>query len=186
MSLAELVAELPAPIPAVIEIRADSPALLETKLPDDWHKAYSFRLQGMPVGEIAQKFGVERTSIWRWAKAVETEFLDYLEQTPQFNIISEQFKRLRDLEELNRQAAAAAKSERAKAMFLQNAMKAITAQNDLLLDVGIFERAPERLFKVVQTMKPIDTEQIAQKQSNRTREEIVASLIQQLNRATQL
>jgi hypothetical protein len=185
MSLSTLIAQVPTR--TVAEVRADDiPALCETRLPDEWSRAYSLRLQGMPAGEIAEKFGVCRESIWRWCKAIEKEYLDYLEKNPQFNIVGEQFKRLRDLEEENRKAATAAKSERAKAMFLANAMKAITAQNDLLLDVGIFERAPERLFKVVATVKPIDPQELESKASNRTREEIVSELIDRLGRSTQL
>ena len=50
---------------------AETPALVQTELSDNYHEAYRMRLQGVAVGEIAARFGKDRATIWRWAKAVE-------------------------------------------------------------------------------------------------------------------
>lgn len=188
---AELEALLPAPtVITALELAAGetagadhSPALVETKLPDSHNQAYKLRLQGMAVGDIAAKFGVCRETIWRWCKLVEQEFLRQLETTPAFNIIAEQFKRLRDLEEENRQAAAGAKSERAKAMFFAVALKALQAQNELLLDVGILDRAPDKLFSVVTNARP-QPDKVPRE--HRSRQELISDLVDKLSRATHL
>jgi hypothetical protein len=160
-----------------------TPAMVETKLPDSHNQAYKLRLQGMAVGDIAAQFGVCRETIWRWCKLVEQEFLRQLETTPAFNIIAEQFKRLRDLEEENRTAAAGAKSERAKAMFYAVALKALQAQNELLLDVGILDRAPDKLFSVVTNARP-QPQQVPRE--HRSREQLINDLLDKLSRATHL
>jgi transposase-like protein len=162
---------------------ADSPALVETKLPDSHNQAYKLRLQGMAVSDIAARFGVCRETIWRWCRAVADEFTRQLETTPAFNIIAEQFKRLRDLEEENRTAAAGAKSERAKAMFFAVALKALQAQNELLLDVGILDRAPDKLFSVVTNARP-QPEKVPRE--HRSRQELISDLVDKLSRATHL
>jgi transposase-like protein len=162
----------------------DRPALLESKLPDEYHAVYKLRLQGVAVAEIAKRHNIDRTTVWRWCKLIESEFIDYLEKSPTFNIVAEQFKRLRETEEENRKAAACAKSERAKALFLAGALKCVEAQNDLLLNVGVFERAPERLFKVVANVKPTARQEEAEKLDAQTREERIARIHEMIARAS--
>src|SRR5262245_54353734 len=107
----------PIPAPAATSAPApEPPGLLESALPRDYHQAYKLRLAGIAVAEIAAKFGKDQTTIWRWCKAVENEYVNYLETTPTFNMVAEQLKRLRDIEEECRRAAANERSGRARAM----------------------------------------------------------------------
>ena len=164
----------------------DETGLVGSSLPDYFHEIWLARLRGERVGALADKYKCDRTTIWRKTKAVQDEFARHLEKSSAFNIVSEIYARLRSLEEENRLAASTEKSGRAKSLLLKNCQTCLTAQADLLMSVGILEKSPERIYKIVQTMRPIDTEQIAQKQSNRTREEMVRELIDRLGRATQL
>ena len=68
-------------------------------------------------------------------------------------------------------------------MMLAQALKAVQAQNDLLLDTGIFERAPDRLFKVVASVKP--TEIVGATETvHRSREQAIKFLIEKMMKAS--
>lgn len=188
-----LVAALPAFAPAETfsEVRADdiadeSPGLLKTTLPDHYHEIYLARTRGERVGVLAERYKCDRTTIWRRIKAVQDEFALALEKSSAFNIVSEIYARLISLEQENRLAASTEKSGRAKSMLLKNCQSCLVAQADLLMSVGILEKTPEKIYRITQTPKPIDSQELESKQSNRTREEIVSELIDRLGRATQL
>lgn len=162
----------------------DRPALLESKLPDEYHAVYKLRLQGVAVAEIAKRHNIDRTTVWRWCKAVEREFADYIEQTPVANIIYEQLMRLRDIEQEQRKAAANPTYEKNKVGFLSEARKSVEAQNKLLFDCGIFEKAPERQYKIVANVKPSARQEEADKLDSQTRQERIARIMEMIGRAT--
>jgi predicted DNA-binding protein (UPF0251 family) len=181
------------PFPVVPATAALSPAtvsqtipesLLETALDPEYHEAYKLRLSGMPVHEIAKKLGVDRTTIWRRCREVEREFASQLEKTPQFNILAVEIKRLIDLEELSRQFADNSKSERAKALHIGNAIKACQARQKLLLDAGVLEREPTKIFSAIVDLKTAS--QNKKKPGElRSREELIEDVIRKLGNATQ-
>ena len=176
------------PLPASVETikSVDTPSLLESSLPDSYHAAFKMKLAGVPVSEIAAKLGIDRTTVWRHCREVEREFAAALESSPQFNMLALEVKRLCDLEEINRTEAAKAKSERSRAMLLNNALKCCQVRQQLLLDTGIFDRVASKMFQAIVNLKPVDPKELESKQSNRTREEIVAELITRLGNSSQL
>lgn len=134
----------------------DLPALVETTLPDSFHQCYRLKLAGVPVTEIASRFGIDRTTVWRHCRAVEQEFADQLEKSPQFNILALEIKRLTDLEEQLRDKATHCKSERAAVMALAAAAKTAEMRQKLLLDTGILDREPSKMYQAILNIKQPD------------------------------
>lgn len=141
-------------LPAIPATVTATPAPDESSLPKNFHDAYKMKLSGRSVQEIADSFGVDRTTIYRWCCKVETEAQEQLANTPVFNIISQEVARLTDLEEQARQGAENTVSDRSKAMFLAEARRAAVARQNLLISVGIVPKAPEHIFRVTAEMRP--------------------------------
>ena len=162
-NIAALPAPEAAPAPAtqpapslVATLQAIGPAPTESTLPKQYNEAYRMRLAGHGMQEIADTFGVDRTTVWRWCCKVEEEAQTQLANEPIFNIVAREVSRLTDLEEQARTAAETAKSDRAKALYLSEARRAAVSRQQLLLSTGIVPKAPEQIFRVTADMKPDD------------------------------
>lgn len=130
------------------------PPVVESALPQTHHEAYRMKLAGRAIQDIAESYGVDRTTIWRWCKAVEAEARKQIAGEPVFNLIVREIIRLTDLEEQARVGAENTKSDRAKGIYLSEARRAAVARQNLLITTGIFPKAPEQVFRITANMKP--------------------------------
>lgn len=157
-------AEVPAPAPAasqpvpstITALQAAGPPPTESTLPKAYHEAYRMRLAGEGMQQIADRFAVDRTTVWRWMQKVESEAQEQLANEPVFNILTREILRLTDLEEQNRQAAETAKTDRARVAYLCEARRAAVSRQALLVTTGIVPKVPEQIFRVTAEMKPDD------------------------------
>lgn len=158
----------PTPHPPIPETRggptADDPGgdtsadpAEESSLPKHWHEAFRLRLAGEGVSEIAAKYGVDRTTIWRWIQRVEEEAANQLAIEPVFNIISREVARLTDLETQSRAAALNCPDDsKAKIGHLDQARRCQIARTSLLLRIGLIPSLPEKVFTVINDYRPVE------------------------------
>lgn len=170
----------PAPTPAT-PATPQKPELPESQLDRRFHEAYRQKLAGRKMQEIADSFGVDRSTVWRWCRQVETEALQQLADEPVFNHIVREANRLTDVEEQAREAALNAKSDRAKVMFLGEARRAAVSRQNLLVTTGIFPKAPEQIYRITANLKPQDI--LAEDRTEKLpRNEAIGELIDALQR----
>lgn len=153
----------------------------ESSLPKQYQDAYRMKLAGRAMQEIADNFSVDRSTIWRWCRQVEAEAQSQLADEPVLNIIAREVARLTDLEEQSRAGAEAAKSDRAKAMYLSEARRAAVSRQNLLTATGIIPRAPEQIFRVTADLKP--NEVIESTDERLPRDEAIQQLIERMQRS---
>jgi len=139
---------------ALTTVQAPAVQPPESGLPKTHHDAYRMKLAGRAIQDIADTYKVDRTTVWRWCKAVEQETMSQLADEPVFNLIVREVSRLTDNEEQARDGAEQTTSDRAKAMFLAEARRAAVSRQNLLITTGIFPKAPEQIYRVTATMKP--------------------------------
>jgi hypothetical protein len=138
------------------------------------------KLSGLPINEIAARQGIDRVTVWRRCKAVETEAVLQLSEEPVFNQIAREVARLTDLEEKSRQAAEKTKSDRAKIGYLGEARRAATARQALLIGVGLYPKAPEQVFRINATLRPKDIRDSEKPKKLRSRPELIQDLLNKM------
>lgn len=151
--------------------------LTESTLDSRLMEAYRMKLAGQRVQTIADKFNVRRETIWRWAKQVESEFIEELSSKPVFNVLVEELRRLTDLEERSRQLSEQTKSDRAKIGYLAEARRAATARQNLLVTVGVLPKTVDRIFSVISSYKP---QEAYDPNEERSKAELFQSLVDSL------
>jgi hypothetical protein len=155
----------------------------ESSLPRHWHDAYRLRLAGEGVSNLAERFKVDRTTIWRWISRVEEEAAKQLATEPIFNIISREVARLTDLEAQSRAAALnLADDAKAKIGHLDLARRCCMARTSLLLRIGLLPALPEKVFNVINDNRPMSMlDEPAE--TSYTREEVIQTLIASMTKA---
>ena len=90
---------------------------IESSLPRIYHDIYRLRLSEAGVREIADKYHISRTTVWRYLTAVREDFERSLGAKSVINIISEELLRITDVEEQARESALRCGDDKVKAGF---------------------------------------------------------------------
>lgn len=175
-----------ATVPAWLQTADEREQLTESTLPETHHQAFAMRLQGKSVSAIAQHFGVDRTTVWRWIQKVAAEFREQLENEPTFNIFAREVQNLDDLERQARENAERTNSDRARTGFLAEARRCCTARTNLLLTCGVIPKAPEHLYRATVNLKPEDLKESADDEENMSRQEAIAQCILRMQKEKSL
>ena len=144
----------------------------------------ALKLAGHTTKSIAEKMRCDRTTVYRRCQAVQNEYLAGLEGKSSLNLITITLQRLENIHSQAMQEHETSTSARVRDMSLNTARR---AANDILktyLETGIIERAAERLYQTVLTMKPSDFDEKPDVQISR--EEAVEELIEKLRAGKRL
>ena len=153
----------------------------ETQFPPQWQTQFKMKMQGYSLCEIARRTGQDRTTVARHVKAIAEQAAGRLSNRSAFNILSEELDKLEQLEEDLQALAEKATSDRAKVQYLESKRKCLRQRQQLELSSGIIPRAPDQIFKVIKTYRPVG-EADGGRATTRTREELINDVLEKMAR----
>ncbi|MCE9546110.1 MAG: helix-turn-helix domain-containing protein [Planctomycetia bacterium] len=176
-TLADVQTIAPAPVLPV------APVSLPIIDADDQHReAFRLKMAGEKPAEIAQRFGVDVSTVYRWFEKHREAYRLTLENSTSVNIIADEVARLDSLERDALKSAEQSISERAKQGHRRIALQAMKARQQLLLECGVIPKEPTKIYSVVSQMKPSELQETAGRQ--RTDDEIRQDLVRLLGEDT--
>lgn len=154
------------------------------RLKDTDYETMKLKLSGLSVRAIAEKLGIDRTTVYRRIEKVTSEFLESLEGKSSLNIIGSELQKIENIFNLAMQNYERATTERGRDAALNTARKASNDAMRIYLETGIVDRAPERLYQTVFSMKPADLK--SEEGENISHEEAVKTLIEKMQKGRRL
>ncbi len=144
-----------------------------------------YYLEGRKQMEIAAEMGVDTSTASRWCKRYEQKYRGNLEGEMPADLISREVQKLDDAEQTARRLLQNAKSDRNKALYLAEIRRIVSLRMRIFLDCGLVERVPERLFKVISTLR-LPEDQDHPQGPNRTREQLICDCLEVLKKTRPL
>jgi len=147
---------------------------------DKWTRAWQMRMRGVPPRNIGKMFGVDVRTIYRWFSRIKQTFREILEQEPSADVLSELLLEIDDqvatvrydiaqLEQDGKKfdpttGKVSDKSDRfqvlnARQRFQKQLMDLLKLKADLLLQTGVIQKEPERMYHTLEQDGKTKTEE---------------------------
>lgn len=178
------------------------PSKMNDSTRDLANRAYSMRSEGLTVKEIATFFGKPESTIYRWLRDVVKEHREFLQQQTASEVIADAllfFDQLEQmyLSEINLLDVSDARVVdpvtgevtirqidpriiQTRLQCLKNAMDARKGKLDLLTNVGLVPKSPDRIYKDWKGREEKDESQVEEVKEKRAPEEIRENIVRLL------
>lgn len=191
-------------VDAWLEAKEDTEVIIEPTIEEKAAEAYALNMRGMKIKDIAKKFKVDESTIWRWKREYARKFREHFEQSQPADIVAEMLLALKDLEDMSRfeanqlgldgltvdketgevkRTAVHFKNLELKNRFLQTANKALQDQINLLQQTGVIPKSPERFYGILQDNSAVEKKKLDREL---TKEEMLATIMGHLKSTPQL
>jgi len=168
-----------APIPGLAEDevapKKATPGLAGMPLEERRRKAFDLSMRGASIPALAELFGVDESTIYRWRSQYASQYRQQLEQESGANIVADNMLWLTRIEEVclyevDQMDADAAEidettgvvsrassdpNRKERSRWVDKALKARQMKIDLLFNAGVLKKEPEKIYH---TMKGDDKE----------------------------
>ena len=123
-------------------------------------RAFDLKMRGQRLEKIADDLGCSRSTVIRLLSDYRELYAKRLNESPAIHRISEHLAKLEGLENDARERAETAGSDRDRQGYLRLVLRAIKAQNDLMLATGLIPKEPEKIYALTHSLdsEPDDEE----------------------------
>lgn len=126
-------------------------------LPDHCYQAKQMRGWGMRMDEIAKQFKCDRTTVWRWLRAVDRENQQRFRERGTLERVLELVEDLENLEQDARRSMMHAADAKSRNEYRREARQFVKQRMDLLRQVGLLQpeqaKSSEATAKTLAEMK---------------------------------
>ena len=184
--------------PPKIELIAPSdPELASMPVEDRGEFLYGLRIKGFKVDQLAKRYKVDRSTIYRWIKDYMQAFRDDFEQQTKADILTEELVFLEHLQEVSlyeMQRAdydeptgaktSSVDSKMVKLNFLKAVLQIRQTRQNLLLNIGILPKQPERIYHKMADEKRDEDKEAGR--AEKSPDEMKANILRLLSQAPSL